>query len=269
MINLRTGLCLFFAFVFICSCTRDVGRNGHVIHNAVKDVDGNSYDAVRIGKQVWMKSNLRTTRFRDGSIIPKGEINSHSCTEPYYYKYPLQIVPDYDEKTHGLYYNWSTVNDNHGLCPKGWSVPTSEDWDELADYVGGKYEYLCDGRLYRNYAKSLASTTGWISDGWTNNENCSLWAEPDKNNATGFSAYPAGYWNCWNREYEYFEDVDDFYRQFDEAIGISAYFWSSDEHWGRVWYYFLHTDGGVFDGFPLETDDESDAHGFSVRCIKK
>ena len=48
--------------IIICSCNQE--REPKVIRNAVKDYDGNRYDAVRIGKQVWMKSNLRTTRER-------------------------------------------------------------------------------------------------------------------------------------------------------------------------------------------------------------
>ena len=32
-----------------------------VIENVVKDIDGNTYDAVKLGNQVWMKSNLQTT----------------------------------------------------------------------------------------------------------------------------------------------------------------------------------------------------------------
>ena len=39
-----------------------------IIPNAVTDYDGNSYDAVRIGEQVWMASNLRTTHYLKGLL---------------------------------------------------------------------------------------------------------------------------------------------------------------------------------------------------------
>ena len=40
-----------------------------VLPNAVTDMDGNSYSAVKIGEQVWMKENLRTTKYADGTPI--------------------------------------------------------------------------------------------------------------------------------------------------------------------------------------------------------
>ena len=59
-----------FGLLVCVSCTHS--GEPRIIHNAVKDYDGNQYDAVRIGRQTWMKTNLRTTHYADGTPISAG-----------------------------------------------------------------------------------------------------------------------------------------------------------------------------------------------------
>lgn len=40
--------------LFAVACEKEYPPTADVIYNAVTDYDGNSYDAVRIGNQVWM-----------------------------------------------------------------------------------------------------------------------------------------------------------------------------------------------------------------------
>lgn len=51
--------------LFTVSCKKD-GSN----EPPITDADGNTYETVKIGSQVWMAANLRTTKFSDGTDIP-------------------------------------------------------------------------------------------------------------------------------------------------------------------------------------------------------
>ena len=230
------------------SCTRENVRGVRVIHNAVTDIDGNHYDAVQIGNQVWMQSNLRTTRFRDGSAIPRGsfyDYDNYTYTEPYYYQLTTQQFPTYDEKTYGMYYNWAAVDDTRGLCPKGWHVPSDAEWTELVEYVGSKSEFVY-GDNPENIAKALASNVGWSECDWPGTPGC----EPEKNNATGFSAYPVGHFNG--------NENANFY------LGVYAWFWSStdyDLYWASNWLIDNDFHKVSHGDFPTQC-------GLSVRCVR-
>ena len=134
-----------------------VNDEGKVV--TMQDQDGHTYAVVQVGDQCWMRFNLRTTKFSDGTTIPNGTKTGgtkHTISEtaPYYYK----PVPDatayistdaeyydvtlYNELTYGLYYNWvaamhgaasSTSNPSgvQGVCPKGWHLPSSAECSQL------------------------------------------------------------------------------------------------------------------------------------------
>lgn len=72
----------------------------------IKDYDGNKYDAVKIGNQVWIASNLKTEHYADGSEIPMAGEDTFSRTEPYRY------CPDGNHQNvndYGYLYNWPAV----------------------------------------------------------------------------------------------------------------------------------------------------------------
>lgn len=179
----------------------------------VSDYDGNVYNTVKIGTQCWMKENLKTTHYANGASIELG--NSLSNATPYRY-YPSGN--SMNVANYGYLYNWaavmngsasSTVNPSgvQGICPAGWHVPSDAEWTQLTDYVSSQSEYLCSNDS-AFIAKALAATTLWN----TYNADCVVGNNLSSNNATGFSAVPAG----------------SFLGTYS-GFGTSTYFWSATE----------------------------------------
>ena len=214
----------------------------------ITDIDGNVYNTVMIGTQCWMKENLRTTHYADNTPIPAGE--AYSLTEPYRY------APNNDEvnvAAYGYLYNWpavmhgaasSNVNPSgvQGICPTGWHVPSNEEWVQLADYVSSRSGYVC-GDDNGNIAKALSAATGWDEI----NGECRVGNDQSSNNATGFSAVPAG---IYNGDYI--------------AFGGSAFFWSATV----VDLNSAYCRNLAYTTYRLLYDDQYKGRGFSVRCLR-
>lgn len=216
----------------------------------VTDFDGNTYHTIWLGNQCWMKENLRTTHYADGTAIALG--NNESYTEPYYYDYASSDIPLSER---GYLYNWpaamhgdssSDLNPSgvQGVCPNGWHLPSHSEWAQLADYVGSQNEYVCGGNS--NYiAKSLAVTSGWVT---STTYACAVGNNQSSNNATGFSAYPVGH--CRGSDFQY--------------SGRYTYFWSSTEYnndqaWCRQLCYNYENVNYFYN---------ARYWGFSVRCVR-
>jgi len=241
--------------MLMTSCKKDKVKKDEdkVLTDAVTDIDGNSYDAVKLGNQVWMAENLRTMHYSDGTSIAKG--SEKSVTTAYWY-YPNNNSAN--KSTYGLLYNWKAVMGNasssssnpsrvQGICPRGWHVPSDAEWTQLTGYVYSQSQYWCD-----NYgiAKALASKTGWKSS----SVKCAVGNDPSANNATGFSALPAG---SYDDDYE--NDYSDF--------GRCAVFWSATTeyvegdyypYYRNLYYELDNVDGAISDKY----------RGFSVRCVR-
>lgn len=214
----------------------------------VTDYDNNTYNTVLIGNQCWMKENLRTTHYSDGTSIPLG--SSTSNTTAYYY------VDDNisNVSTYGYLYNWPAVMGNsssssanpsgvQGICPTGWHVPSDAEWTQLSDYVGSQTQYQCSANS-AYIAKALASTSGWA----INMSNlCAVGLEPSSNNSTGFSALPAG---CYGSNLSYF--------------GAYATFWSATNISGNFVYHRQLTYYGAY----LYRNFNDKFYGYSVRCLR-
>ncbi len=109
--------------------------------NSVTDIDGNTYKTVRIGDQIWMAENLRTSKFNDGSQIAQVTDNT-SWSQTRSSAWCWFGNDSNHDKVYGKLYNWYAVaNDN--LCPTGWHLPTEahgsegSDWATLIRTLGG------------------------------------------------------------------------------------------------------------------------------------
>jgi len=106
------------------------------IHDTVTDIDGNVYKTVMIGNQEWMAENLRVTRYRNGLPIPGlVDIRDWSGAQS-------GLSSDYafmPDDSYGKLYNWWAVEEykDHYLAPKGWHIPSEEEWQSLINSVGG------------------------------------------------------------------------------------------------------------------------------------
>jgi uncharacterized protein (TIGR02145 family) len=210
----------------------------------VKDADGNVYKTVKIGTQVWLAEDLKTTKYNDGTPIPNvtdNETWAGLSTGAYC---------NYDNlesrgASYGRLYNWYAVNTGMLACV-GWHVPTDEDWTILENYlIANGYNY--DGSENNNkIAKSLASTTGWELSDFSGTPG----ANPEKNNSTMFTALPFG---RRDRDGEF------------DLIGKNGYWWSStsssiDEN---AYLRFLG-----YNGYSLNFLGTVKESGFSVRLVR-
>ena len=235
---------------------------GTVIPDAVTDVDGNHYNAVVIGNQVWMMENLVTTHFADGEEIPLTagySISDVSTT------LPLRYVPDAgtaDVNVYGYLYNWSAVMHGalssdanpsgvQGICPDGWHVPSDAEWNDFADTVSSHPEYVL-GDDIRNIDKALASTTCWHNSAYPN----SAGNDQSLNNATHFAMMPAGSWHGGSPG--------------GCGLGYFALLWSCTENkdnTSRAWYRYINNQSArAF--YNHSNAHDSKATAMSVRCLR-
>ncbi|MFZ3064200.1 MAG: fibrobacter succinogenes major paralogous domain-containing protein, partial [Nitrospirota bacterium] len=110
------------------------GDSGGGGNTTVTDIDGNVYNTVTIGAQVWMKENLKATKYRNSEDIPTTIADISGETSPkYQWAYGGNIN---NAAVYGRLYTWYAATDSRGLCPTGWHVPTNAEWTTLTDYLG-------------------------------------------------------------------------------------------------------------------------------------
>ncbi len=158
----------------------------------VSDYDGNTYSTIKIGEQIWMGENLRSTHYSDGVPITYFNYDNDTSNVPIY----------------GRLYNWAAAmngeessNTNpsnvQGIAPAGWHLPSKAEWQQLADYLGGLN--VAGGKLKE------AGTNHWITP------------NTGATNESGFTALPAGMYAFW-QEFQWKGDYCAFITSTDESV---------------------------------------------------
>lgn len=224
---------------FTNSCEKDDKNNE--TSTTVTDIDGNVYNKVTIGSQIWMAENLKTTHYANGTEINlvEGELSWSSLGDN------DKAMCYYDNSTangdtYGALYTWaaamngaasSSTNPSRiqGACPDGWHLPSEAEWTELIDYLSGE-----GGKMKET------GTIHWLSpNAYATNE-------------SGFTALPAGFRNN-NSTFLY--------------KSSQTNFWCSTETTSPnevAKYYILRYNYGNV----LPNNYGSKEEGRSVRCVK-
>ncbi|WP_243349356.1 fibrobacter succinogenes major paralogous domain-containing protein [Parabacteroides sp. FAFU027] len=106
-----------------------------VNQSSVKDIDGNVYKTVKIGKRIWMAENLRVVHFQNGDAIPNLDNTLDTLAWAKATQSAYSNMIDYTKP--GKLYNFFAVKDKRNIAPKGWHVATDKEWQEMIDYLTG------------------------------------------------------------------------------------------------------------------------------------
>jgi uncharacterized protein (TIGR02145 family) len=201
-----------------------------VYSQTIADIDGNLYNTVMIGTQNWMKENLKTTKYNDGSEIPYIKADS------IWSSFTMGAYCDFDNKPtiseiYGRLYNWYvvTLTNPKNVCPSGWHVPTDEEWTILTFYLGD----------------------GHVAGGKMKEKGTAHWIRPNigATNETGFTALPGG---------------GRLYSGAFGSLGEGGFWWSSTERDSQLALFtgIANADSSVSNNSGFKNC------GFSIRCMK-
>ena len=206
--------------------------------DTVTDIDGNVYQTVQIGDQLWMKENLKVTHYNNGDEIPTGYSNFEwaDLDETETGAYAVYDDNESNADTYGYLYNWYAVETGN-LAPEGWNVPTDEEWTVLKDFIANDGYTGIDGNALKEIGYDH-----WYDYGNPDDEGLDIY---------GFTGLPGGY-----RSYYSGGNYN--------AMGYFGYFWSSTEYGsGDAWNRLLG-----YNTSAIYRYDNDKGYGFSVRCIR-
>ncbi|MCB0666009.1 MAG: fibrobacter succinogenes major paralogous domain-containing protein [Saprospiraceae bacterium] len=194
----------------------------------IYDIDNNRYETIKIGNQIWMAENLRSTRYNDGTPIQLITDNAAWTTAD---NAPAYTWYNNGPSAYGALYNEYVVSDtnSHNVCPAGWHIPSESEWNTLSSFLGGSS----------------------VAGGKMKQSGLEHWKSPNTmaTNGSSFTGLPGGARNSYSGAFT--------------GIGEFGGWWSNSLGTGGWIYYFLLATNNILDNYVSDPKI-----GLSVRCIK-
>ncbi len=167
-----SAMLISYLFFFI-SCQKETPLNPDPLiieeDQPVTDYDGHVYQTMKIGNQIWMAENLKSTHYSDGTLIENFSYNNDTTNAQKY----------------GRLYRWAAAMRNaassnsnpskvQGASPAGWHIPSDAEWQQLINSLGGST--VAGGKL------KATGTDHWLSP------------NTGATNESKFNALPAGFY---------------------------------------------------------------------------
>ena len=230
---------ILFALFFLALCGYGVAPETTTPATDVQPtIDGYTYKTVKIGEQEWFAENLKTTVYANGEEIPYSRTDDSWTTQ----EIGMRCSYDHDEARsaqYGQLYNWYAVDDERGLCPSGWHVPSDEEWQDLEVFLGmSKADVSLEGA--RGSGQLSIGTKLKAKSGWEKGR--------DGTDDFGFSALPGGLRHNVNGV---------FYNAGDYGL-----WWSSSPNNGYAWF------RSVAKYADFDRNFNHHQRGHSVRCLR-
>jgi uncharacterized protein (TIGR02145 family) len=181
---------------------------------------GYAYRVHALGGRWWFTENLRANKMNDATYH-----------ETYGAYYPASALSELANSTNGHY------------CPKGWRIPSQNEWNELNASTGTTIN-ADQFKALVSSAKKPAPVFGDVA--WDSNKVSNL--PQSGENYWGFNLVPASAYNNATGSFL--------------TTGTNARFWTSD---GGIQMYG-HTSGDNEVGISLPTGS-SPGHSYTVRCV--
>ena len=116
-----------------------------------------------------MKENLKVTHYNNGDDILFID-NSQLWNDYDNGQYTLYNNDESNIDLHGFLYNWSAINDERGICPSGFHIPTDNEWAELISFLDADANPNAENHDENGNLESLGYYIGYLAFFWTSTE---------------------------------------------------------------------------------------------------